>query len=96
MPTQSERGILSAQFHPGICHSNGTASDCITIIMTITAKQMMNDSLKRCQMRGTSKRQRQYPMDARHGRRHVPSIQNVDRSTSLTVDPHVLEGRQHE
>ena len=53
-PTTSDNGITSAQFHPGICHSNGTASVVNITIIAIHAKQMQNDSLKRCQIRGTS------------------------------------------
>jgi hypothetical protein len=52
-PTTSESGMMSGQSYPGICHSNGTRLVENTIIMAMHAKQMMNDSLKRCQIRGT-------------------------------------------
>ena len=50
----SERGIINAQFQPGICHSNGTTSIVKITIMAIQAKQIINDSLNHCQMRGTT------------------------------------------
>jgi len=53
-PTQRDKGVMSAQFQPGIWYSNGTASVAKMIIITMHRKQMMNESLKRCQMRGTS------------------------------------------
>ncbi len=52
-PTTSESGITSAQFHPGICQSNGTDSVVNITIIAIHAKQMQNDSFKRYQIRGT-------------------------------------------
>jgi len=53
-PTTSDTGIINAQFHPGICHSKGTALVVKTTIMAMHKKQIVNVSLKPFQMRGTS------------------------------------------
>ena len=52
-PTTSESGMISGQSYPGICQSYGTRLVVNTIIIIMHAKQMMNESLKRCQMQGT-------------------------------------------
>ena len=54
-PTTSARGIMRPQSYPCICHSNGTTLVENIIIIIMHKKQMMNDNLKRCQMRGTTK-----------------------------------------
>ena len=76
---------------PGICQSNGTRLVVNTIIVAMLAKQMMNESLKRCPLRGTVEDIIRCQTRLEKGTSDEPSIQNVERSTSLTVDPHVLQ-----
>lgn len=45
---------MTAHDEPGICHAGVTTGVDNTIIIAISAKQMMNASRKRCHMRGTS------------------------------------------
>ena len=90
-PTTSESGMISSQSYPGICQSYGTRLVVNMIIIIMHAKQMMNESLKRCQIRGTVKHIIRCQTRLEKGTSYEPSIQNVEHSTSLKVDPHVLQ-----
>lgn len=91
-PTTSESGMIKAHWYPGICHSKGITSVVKITIIAMHRKHIMKESLKRRHIAGTISNQRGQQSHHKTDDIHAPSIQKVERSTSLPVDPHVLSG----